>query len=103
MPDPYIDGDLVKRVDRMWDLMPLKEVAEIVPRDYTTLKRWSMLGYISTDVDWQARRSDKEKKASVRRVASLKRLDYSHEEISNRLGISKRSVSRYLNDYADHT
>jgi transposase len=102
MPDPYIDGDLVQRVDRLWDVMPLRDVAEIVPRHYGTLKRWSQKGYISTDVDWR-KNCGSDKKANVRWVANLKRHGYSRKEISEKTGLGLRSVSRYLNEYADHT
>lgn len=103
MPDPYLDGELVQRADYLWDHMPLKDVAKILPRSYSTLKRWSQKGYISTDVNWRVRNSGSPKKGSVRRVVNLKRHGYTRKQISDKTGLGLRSVSRYLNDYATHT
>lgn len=93
---PDIDWDLVERVDNMYDLMPLIDIAKIVPRHYSTLKRWKQLGYISTEIDWQKKRSNKPTKADPFRATQLKRLGYSRKEIGEKLGVSDRTVTRYL-------
>lgn len=93
----------VKHVDGLYDYMPLADIADIVNPSLSTLKNWSKEGLIETDKEWDSIKGGRDTKASVRKAASLKRHGYTYEEISNRLGVCRRTAVSYVKEQADHT
>lgn len=93
--------DKVKRADKLYDLMSLPRVSEIVDVPERTLYSWKERGWISTDKDWRSL-CRQEKTASPKRAA---RLVYdkglSQKEAANHLGVHQSTISRYLKEYRE--
>jgi DNA invertase Pin-like site-specific DNA recombinase len=94
--------EVVRHADSLYDCMPLREIADVIKPSLRTLKNWSSQGLINSEKDWVAIRSGRDTKASVRKAVTLKRHNYTYEEIADKLNVSRRTAVNYVTSYADH-
>jgi len=96
-PDP----DLVARVDRLWDIMPATDIADML--DEVTLgqiRHWSQRDLISTEVDWAAEtRRRRAAKRAARAVRLVIRQGRTQREAARMMGVSESAISRYICEF----
>jgi len=98
------DHELVQRADRLWDVMPLSDVAEITGASMGTLKYLARKELIHTDTNHQAQSWEKRNRERAHRAARLASKDgVTQKEVADRMDVSEASVSAYLKMYRQGT
>lgn len=100
------DEDTVERAGRLWDVMPLRKVSEIIHVPLATLYRWSRTGLISTDAAHHHKSNahpDRMKRRARRAAQLVHDLDHSHAEAAEKMDVSPSMVTRYLKMYETGT
>jgi len=84
----------VQEADRLWDQMPLHEVAEEIGIPYGTLRDWYKWDWIDTDVDHRTRAVRKYDSETVRRAD---RLWDAHplRKVSDLLGVPEKTLQKW--------
>jgi transposase len=94
------DEETVERADRLWDVMPLPAVSEVLDIPIPTLFAWASKDWISTDVKWRERANDGKRKSSPSRAAQLVKVKgYTKQEAAKAMGVHPSTIRRYLKDY----
>jgi len=98
---PYAHPEeTVTRADRLWDVMPLQDVAGVLDVPYSTLKKWSAKGRIDTDVDWSAKQ--RERAAAKRRSRAVQlviRQGKTQREAARIMDLSESTISKYITTF----
>ena len=94
------DEETVQRADRLWDVMPLPAVSEVLDIPIPTLFGWAARDWISTDVKWKGRANKGKRKSSPSRAAQLVKVKgYTQQEAAEAMGVHPSTIRRYLKDY----
>jgi len=98
------DHELVQRADRLWDHMPLSDVADVLNVTQATLEYLARKQLIHTDQNHQAHERRKRSRERAHRAARLaSKDDMTQREVADRMGVSEGSVSAYLKMYRQGT
>jgi len=98
-PSKY-DDETIARADRLWDGMPLDDVADVLDMPASTLYTWARKGLIQTERDWRTEGKTSSPKADPRRAQQLVNLHgYTQREAAEKLGVCESTLSRYMNEY----
>jgi len=89
----------ISRVDELYDTLPLSAISEVMEIPYSTLKKWSRKGWVSSDKNWQARGGPGPKANPRLAVEMCVEEGLTQYEAAEKLGVCQSTVSKYIQKY----
>jgi predicted site-specific integrase-resolvase len=98
------DKDTIEKAERLWDVMPLTEVSDLIGVPLATLYKWSHKGWISTEMNHCGAHQTQNMTQKCRRAAHLAyEKDITNREAARRMGVAESTFYRYLRLYRNGT